>query len=103
MEYDYKADGAVDKLQAGDLVFYANIDNMEQDVHVAIATGETIYDSEIGGYWPQVIEASGYSNTVTDQFPAFNNTNLNGYYYRSHSQQIVTYVIRPNYDWEEHE
>lgn len=101
--YAYQEDIAIPKLQPGDLVFYADPSNLERDLHVTIATGEMVYDLKADRYWPQVIEASGYSNTVTDQFPAFNNTNLNGYYYRSHSQQIVTYVIRPNYDWEEHE
>jgi len=33
-------------------------------------------------------------------YPAFN-VQEDGQYSRDHSKQVVTYVIRPNYDWEE--
>lgn len=98
--YNYEKDNAISELQAGDLVFYANPGNLKQDAHVAIATGEMLYDSKTGVYWPQVVEASAYSKKVTDEYPAFN-VQEDGQYSREHSKQVVTYVIRPNYDWEE--
>ena len=98
--YNYEKDNAISELQPGDLVFYANPGNLKQDAHVAIATGEMLYDSKTGAYWPQVVEASAYSKKVTDEYPAFN-VQEDGQYSRDHSKQVVTYVIRPNYDWEE--
>lgn len=99
--YKYKEGGTIDGLQAGDLIFSANPDNLEQDAHVSIATGEMIYDSKTGQYYPQVVEASSVAGKVTDVYPAYNETNNKGLYVRSHTDQVITYVIRPNYDWEE--
>jgi hypothetical protein len=98
--YDHEISSQIQYLQKGDLIFYADPSNMKQDAHVAIVTGSMIYDSETKAYWPEVIEASGVSKDVTNEFPAFNIQD-DGAYYREHSGQVVTYVIRPNYDWEE--
>jgi len=99
VEYDYTKGTAISELQAGDLVFYANPGNLKQDAHVAIATGEMLYDSKTGVYWPQAVEASAVAKKVTDEYPAYN-IQKDGQYSREHSGQVVTYVIRPNYDWE---
>ncbi len=98
--YSYIDGGIIGDLQAGDLIFYANPDKMNQDAHVAIATGEMMYDSETEAYWPEVVEASGYSKDVTNKYPAYN-IQEDGEYVREHTGQVVTYVIRPKYDWEE--
>lgn len=98
--YNYENGMAISELQAGDLVFYANPGNLKQDAHVAIATGEMMHDSKTEGYWPQVVEASGVAKKVTNEYPAYN-VQKDGYYSRAHSTQVVTYVIRPNYAWEE--
>jgi cell wall-associated NlpC family hydrolase len=99
--YTYQDGGSITELQAGDLVFSAKQSNLKLDSHVSIATGEMIYDSSTGEYWPQVIEASSVAGKVTSIYPAFNKLDNEGYYSRSHTNQIITYVIRPNYDWEE--
>ena len=100
VEYDYTKGGTVQQLQKGDLIFYANPDKLKQDVHVAIATGELLYDSKTKTYLPEVIEASAYAKKVTKDYPAYN-IYEDGHYVREHSDQVVTYVIRPNYDWKE--
>lgn len=87
-------------MQAGDLVFYANPGNLQKDAHVAIATGNMLYNSKAGIYLPQVVEASAVAKKVTDKYPAFD-VQEGGLYSREHTKQVVTYVIRPNYDWEE--
>ena len=98
--YDHEKSSQIQYLQKGDLIFYADPSNLRQDAHVSIVTGNMIYDSETKTYWPEVIEASGVSKNVTNQYPAFNIQD-DGEYIREYSGQVVTYVIRPNYDWEE--
>ena len=100
VEYDYTQGGTIQQLQRGDTIFYANPDKLKQDVHVAIVTGELIYDSKTKTYLPEVVESSAYAKKVTKDYPAYN-IYEDGQYIREHSDQVVTYVIRPNYDWKE--
>lgn len=88
--YKYQDGGAIQDLQAGDLVFSADSGNLSVDKHVTIATGEGL----------QVIEASYVAHKVTNDFNAYASVSSDGLYVRE-SGQIITYVIRPNYDWEE--
>lgn len=88
--YDYRDGGNITKLLPGDLVFSATADNLKIDRHVTMATGVGL----------QVIEASSIVNKVTDEFDAYKSVNKVGLYVRE-SGQIITFIIRPNYDWKE--
>jgi len=89
VKYDYSNGGTFPELKPGDLVFFADPIDLTQDKHVAIATGDGL----------QVIEASYVVKKVTDEFDAYEREET-GHYIRS-SGQIVTYVLSPDYDWEE--
>lgn len=89
VKYDYSKGSTFPELKPGDLVFFADPDDLTKDKHVAIATGDGL----------QVIEASYVVKKVTDEFDAYEREET-GHYIRS-SGQIVTYVLSPDYDWEE--
>ncbi|HWR28516.1 MAG TPA: NlpC/P60 family protein [Negativicutes bacterium] len=99
--YDYKNDQDLPELQRGDFVFYADPKNLSKDVHVAIATGETIYDPMKKKSYPEVVEASAVAKKVTGQYLAYNGTNKGGLYTRDHSGQIITHVVQWNLEWDD--
>ena len=99
--YDYKKDQDLPELQRGDFVFYADPKNLNKDVHVAVATGEMIYDPIKKESYPEVIEASAVAKKVTGQYLAYNDNNTDGLYERDHSDQIITHVIQWNFEWDD--